>query len=153
GENSPTFELTLGHPASEVARTACQSIALQLAAIGLPCKLVELPPGETRDTQNVCDFVYAEVTIGEPLVDARRLLHKDGVARLSDPYVSLALRRLDEATNWDEARERLRDVHRQVHADVSIIPLWQLVEHYACRPQLAGPEQPPVTLYDDLSVW
>ncbi len=150
---APEMNLVLGHTSSETARVACQSIAASLAIVGLPCTLKALPPGETRDTKNECDFVYAEVTIGEPVLEARRLLAVDGAARLSDPYLALALRRLDDSSNWQEARERLKEIHRQVYADVSIIPLWQLVEHYAKRREFVGLEARPVSLYENIRAW
>ena len=59
---------------AELAKTA--SVAEQLEALGLACKLIALPPGETRDTADACDFVYAEVTLAEPVVDARRLFDR-----------------------------------------------------------------------------
>ncbi|HTN76767.1 MAG TPA: ABC transporter substrate-binding protein, partial [Pirellulaceae bacterium] len=149
----PVWELVLGYPGSDTARIACQSIAAQLNLVGLPCKLLSLPSGEVRDLKNECDFVYVEVTLGEPVVDARKLLASDGVARLTDPYINLALRRLDAARNWPEARERLKDLHRQVDADLPIIPLWQLVEHHARRAAFVGLTDSPVTLYEDVSAW
>lgn len=145
--------LVIGFPQSEVARVACQSIAQQLTVLGLPTTLKALPAGETRDTKDECDFVYTETIMGEPMIDARRLLGADGVVRSTDPYITLALRRLDEATTWPQARERLKELHRIVHADVTIIPLWQLVEHYAFRKELAGPEVEMVWLYENVAKW
>lgn len=145
--------MVLGYPQSEVARVACQSIAQQLTALGLPTTLKALPAGETRDTEGHCDFVYTEATLGEPMVDARRLLGAGGAASSSDPYITLALRRLDEATTWPEARARLKELHRIVHADVTVVPLWQLVEHYAVRKELAGLDDEVVWLYEDVQAW
>jgi ABC-type transport system substrate-binding protein len=152
-KKAPEVALVLGHPASPVARIACEAIASQLELVGLACTLHAFPPGETRDLKNECDFVYCEITLAEPVVDARRLLAADGIARLQDPYINLALRRLDVAPNWPLARERLKDLHRHVHADVSIIPLWQIVEHYARRAELQGLDGPVVTLYENVQAW
>jgi tetratricopeptide (TPR) repeat protein len=145
--------MILGHPQSEVARVACESIAQQLTLLGLPTTLKALPPGETRDLNDECDFLYAEVVFGEPVVEARRLLGEEGAARSKDPYVSLALRRLDESTNWPEARARLKELHRIVHADVTIVPLWQLVEHYAWHKDLSGLEPSATSFYETVSAW
>jgi hypothetical protein len=124
-----------------------------LSAVGLACEILPLPPGETRDLNNECDFVYAEVVLGEPAIDARRLLAADGVLRSTDPYLNLALRRLDQATTWPEARERLKELHRRVYADVSLIPLWQLTEHYVRRADFVGPQAAAVTLYENINAW
>jgi hypothetical protein len=93
------------------------------------------------------------VTFGEPVIEARRLLGAEGAARSTDPYVSLALRRLDESMNWTQARARLKEMHRVVHADVSLIPLWQLVEHYAWNKELSGLEPRAVNFYETVSAW
>lgn len=145
--------IVIGHSQSEVARVACQAIAEQLTAIGLATTIKVLPPGETRDLADECDFTYVEATLNEPIVDARRLLGSDGVARATDPYLNLALRRLDDATNWPDARARLKDIHRIVHADLAIVPLWQLVEHYAWRADVTGLEDNAVSLYENAAAW
>lgn len=152
-QSPPALAIVIGHSQSEVAKVACQSIAQQLTALGLATTLQPLPAGETRDVSGQCDFVYTEVTIGEPMIDARRLFGEAGAAATSDPYLKLALRRLDEATTWPQARARLRELHRIVHAEVSVIPLWQIVEHFAYRADVAGLDEQTVHLYDGVERW
>ena len=65
------------------------------------------------------------------VIDARRLLAPAGVAAVRNEYVGMALRRLDAAGNWREARRRLHELHRIVHEQVAIIPLWQTVNYLA----------------------
>jgi hypothetical protein len=147
------LELVLGHPASPAARLACQSMADQLTALGLPTKLHPLAGGKTRDENNQCDFVYTEISMAEPVAEARLLLGERGVLAWNDPYLKLALRRLDEAPNWNEARERLKALHRRVYADVTIIPLWQLTEHFVRRADFAGPQAGGLSLYERADAW
>jgi ABC-type transport system substrate-binding protein len=145
--------LVLGYPAHEAARVACQAIATHLEAVGLACRLKELPPGMARDPGDACDLTYAEVAIWEPLADARQLLGRDGLARSSDPYIHQALQALDEAQDWSEVRQRLLDLHRISHHEATVIPLWQTVEFFAYRRRLRNIGERPVSLYQQIDQW
>ncbi len=145
--------ITIAHPASEIARIACQQIAAQLRAVEVDCKLLELPPGVTRATKEQCDFLYAEILMWEPLLDARRLIGPNGLVGSTNQYILLALRRLDTAENWTEARQQFARLHSIVHETMTVIPLWQLVEHYARRKELTGMADRRVSLYQDVTQW
>ena len=86
-EKSP---LVLAHPPNPTATTVCQSIKLQLDAIGIPVTLLPLSPqGAEADADY--DLRYAELAIWEPVVDARRLLGPQGLAgNCSSSYVVTA---------------------------------------------------------------
>ena len=89
----------------------------------------------------------------EPLVDAPRLLAADGFAACPSPYLNLALRQLQRATNWTQVGDRLRAIHQICFDDTSVIPLWQLVDSMACRKELAGMVDRPVTTYQAIEKW
>jgi len=148
----PPAPLVLAHPADPVARVACQSIKLQLDQVGLPVKLVELPARDPG-AKVKWDLLYAELAVWEPLVDARRLLGSGGVAGRATALMDAALDRLDRAENWNEARDRLKDIHRIAHYDLPLIPLWQTVNHFARRRQLEGVGEHPVSLYQNVADW
>jgi hypothetical protein len=143
--------LILAHPADPVARVCCQSIKLQLDRIGIPIKLVEIPASSTENVPY--DLLYAELAIGEPVVDARRLLSATGVAGRASALMTAALEKLDHAQNLNAARERLREIHRIAHYDLPVIPLWQTVNHFASRTWLIGVGEQPVSLYQNLNDW
>lgn len=145
--------LKLAHPATETAREACVAIAGQLGSIGFTCELKELPHGETLDSSGDYDLLYAEIAMWEPLVDAGRLFGPGGIVPDAGPYVSLALRRLESASEWDQARRRLTDLHRMTFTDMTVIPLWQLTEHFAFHRSLRGVERQRLTLYNDVEKW
>lgn len=149
----PRPKLTLAHPATEVAREACNSIAEQFFAVGFECDLKELPPGETLDASGDYDLLYAEIAMWEPLVDADRLFGAQGIVPESGPYVNLALRKLESSTEWDQARSRLTDLHRMTFTDMTVIPLWQLAEHFAFHKALRNVETQRLTLYNDVEKW
>jgi ABC-type transport system substrate-binding protein/tetratricopeptide (TPR) repeat protein len=147
----PTF--VLGHPADDTIRAVCEAMVKQLDPIGIRCELKELPLGVTDDVSGECDLLYVEAAMWEPVVDARRLLAADGIVKSEDPYVGLALRQLDGAKNWQQARLRLRELHRMTHSEVSVIPLWQTVNYFAVRTTLRGVATRPVAFYQDVENW
>jgi ABC-type transport system substrate-binding protein len=153
-QSPPTLEeLILVHPASEVARVACAEMVEDLKVIGIPCALKVLPAGQTRPEDDDWDFLYLDYLMGEPLVDARRLLASDGFAECSSPHLNLALRQLGNVISWNDAGNRLRAIHQISYDDMSIIPLWQLNDHLARRKLVSGLVAQPVTTYQDVEAW
>ncbi|MEO8494466.1 MAG: ABC transporter substrate-binding protein, partial [Planctomycetota bacterium] len=154
GEDPPKLTpLLIAHPATESARIACQAIVLHLSLIGVEVKVKELAPGETTDPKNECDLLYTEIAIWEPIADARRLLGSKGVAASDSPYVSQALRRLDAAENWGDARDQLVALHHAAYTEVSVIPLWQTVDFFVYNKRLRNVGEQPVWLYQNVDEW
>ena len=151
---SSTAEVTplvLAHSTSPVATTACQSIKLHLDAIGIPVKLLPLN-SHSVEAQDY-DLRYAELALWEPITDARRLLGPKGIAGNCSSSMSLALRDVELATNWNDVRQRLHEVHQIAFNDLQIIPLWQTYDYFAYREELQGIGESPVTLYQNISDW
>ncbi len=154
GEEVPELEkLIIAYPGEQVARVACQAIANYLKIVGIETDVRELPPGQTRPDDDEWDLLYVQAAIWEPIVDARRLLGPTGVAGIENEYLGMGLRRLDESRNWREARDRLHDLHRIVHEQVSVIPLFQTINFYAYYKGLEGYGARPVTLYQNAEHW
>ena len=149
---APITPLVLAHPPNPVATTVCQSIKLQLEAVGIPIKLKPLDPQGTKAPIDY-DLRYAELAIWEPIVDARRLLGPKGLAGNCSSSMSLALQDVDQAKNWKEARSRLQAVHQIAFNDLPVIPLWQTLEFFAHRQSIHGLGSAPVTLYQNVAHW
>lgn len=149
----PLPKLTLAHPPSELARMACEEIAGQLGRLELQVELREMPPGQAFQMPPDVDLLYVELPIWEPVVDARRLLGADGLVGWASPYMDLALRQLDEATDWKSARQRLLRIHQLAYEELTLIPLWQMTEFFAYRDDLRGVGMRPVTLYQNIESW
>lgn len=147
-----TPPLLLVYPPNSVARTCCQTIKLQLEAIGIPVVLEQLP-ADSLALPPEYDLLYAELTIREPLVDARRLLGPRGSAGSCSSSMSLALEQVGQARNWRQARERLRGVHQVAYYDLPVIPLWQTIDSFAYRKSLQGIGTRLVTLYQNIAEW
>jgi hypothetical protein len=126
---------------------------MQLEVVELPCTLRELEPGQSRVPDDEYDLLLMDLRILEPLVDMSRLLGENGVIPSDDPYISLALRRLEEAENWKEARERLSDLHRLLHNELTLLPLWQMTEHFAYHNGMRDLGDRPVHFYQDVEDW
>jgi ABC-type transport system substrate-binding protein len=153
-ELPPMPELTLAHPKDPIARIACQSIQMQLDRAGISVKLVEFSPEELLADKVECDLRYAEIAVWEPLIDTRPLIGPGGLAgNAESPYLQTALRAVDEATNWNDVRARLADVHEIAYHELPLIPLWQTVNYFAYRTSLHGIGDSPVALYQNVEAW
>ena len=146
-------ELVLAHPVGEMPRFICKQIQTQWAVIGVRCTLRELPPGQTRVTDGDYDLLYAEFTMREPLVDAASLFGPGGLAETNDPFVNLTLRRLDEVANWKEARDVLHELHRLLYEDVTLLPLWQMIDYFVYQNGLTGHHDRPIAFYQNVEQW
>jgi tetratricopeptide (TPR) repeat protein len=145
--------LTLGHPADEASRIACRGLARDWKRIGVECKLVEFPPGVFDDADGKCDLVYLQLAAWEPVVDAVRLLGPGGLAEADSPAIQLVLRQLAAAGNWQQVRERLIMLHRLIHEETTVLPLWQTIDYYAYRRTLGGISPARLTPYQDVEQW
>ncbi|HLA85512.1 MAG TPA: ABC transporter substrate-binding protein, partial [Thermoguttaceae bacterium] len=145
--------LTLAHPAHEIARVACQKIKEQLQIVGIEITLRELPPGPVERMPEDVDLLYAELPMWEPVVDSPELLGAEGLTGDAGAYMSLVLRQLRRATDWQQVRPLLHQIHRIAHDDVAVLPLWQLVDHFAYHASLKGVGSRPVSLYENVESW
>ncbi|MFZ1935531.1 MAG: ABC transporter substrate-binding protein [Thermoguttaceae bacterium] len=145
--------LVLAYPRDEVAAAACASIQKQLKLVDITIVLKPLDGPMPARVPDDVDLLYAELPMWEPLVDARRVLGEEGIAGGCSPFMTLALRQLDEAVDWKQVRECLHAVHRISFDDAAIIPLWQLVEYFACHDSIKGVAPRPVSLYQNVEQW
>ena len=118
----------------------------------MPIRLAEFK-GDRPPADMKFDLLYAEVAVWEPLVDARKLLGADGLAGRASPLMVMALDRLAASQNWNEARARLKEIHRIAHYDLTVLPLWQTVNYFAHRKSIQGVGDTPVSLYQNLPAW
>lgn len=145
--------LVLSYPADELARGACEAIERYLKLVEIPVELKELPPGQFDDPDGDYDLLYSEWTFTEPAVDVWRLVAPDGPLAQASDHFRLPLRQLDRAATWGDVRELLWRMHRIAHEEVTVIPLWQIVDHFAMRKNVAGVGRRPDTLYAKIEAW
>jgi ABC-type transport system substrate-binding protein len=145
--------LILAYPPDEIAAAACASIQKQLKMVQITVELRALDGLTPTRIPDDVDLLYAELPMWEPLVDARRVLGEGGISGGCSSYMTLALRQLDEAVDWKQVRDCLHTVHRIAYDDMAILPLWQLVEYFACHESLRGVAARPVSLYQNVEQW
>ncbi len=145
--------LRLAFPASNLARVACEAIRGNWEQVGVKTELVELPVGRTYPDEGTADIVYVAAAVWEPIIDARRLLGPEGLAKSTDQLVGLGLRRLEEAKTWKTVADALKELHSIANNELPIIPLWQMVDSYAYREELLGVGSDIVSLYQNGDKW
>lgn len=143
--------LVLAHPAGPIPRLACQSIAGQLAAIGLPVTLRELAIGELPGAGY--DLLYVESTLSDPANDAWSVLGPEGAAGQCSPAMLLALRAVETAGDDAAKTAALHAAHRLAASELAVIPLWQLTEHLAHQTSVSGIGERPRALYEHRPEW
>jgi tetratricopeptide (TPR) repeat protein len=145
--------LVLGHPADEGSRLACRVLVKQWQLVGIEVKLQEFPLGVFLDPQKKCDLTYVHAATWEPIIDAARLFGAEGLTPTDNAYMRLAIKQIESATNWQQVRQRMQQLHQLVHEDVTVIPLWQTYDYYAYRQNMTGLETNRATLYQNVQQW
>jgi tetratricopeptide (TPR) repeat protein len=152
--DTPIPELILAHPSDPVARVACQSMQVMLSREGIPIKLREFTADELAAGKVDYDLRYAELSVGEPVTDARQIIGPTGLAGdIQSPYLDAALRNLDAASNWKDVRARLAELHEIANHELPVIPLWQTLNFFAYRSTVGGIDESPIALYQNIEQW
>jgi len=145
--------LIIAHPDSSAASEAAAAIARAWSLVGVPTETRMLKPGETIPPDQLWDFLYLEVTMQEPLTDIRKIFGQNGFASDISAPAEQTLRLISTASNWRAAGNALRRLHRQLSVDQSVIPLWQIKEHYAYRNTVRGIGRDLIHLYQNVDRW
>ena len=58
-----------------------------------------------------------------------------------------------EVLKLPQVRQRLIMLHRLMNEDLSLLPLWQTMDHFAYRKTLRGLASRRLELYDDVEQW
>jgi len=146
-------EIVLAYPGNLQAHSICTLIQQQWKTIGVKTKLVRLKDGEVIPKDNDYDFVFVEITMQEPLVDARRIFGRHGIVKTVDANVEQSLNYIDQVKNWQAAGSGLRRLHTQVYNKLSILPLWQVPQYYAHRPNVRNMGFEINSLYQNVGNW
>ena len=150
-EGRPT--LVLVHQNSSMVRNCAAAIARSWNAAGISTTLRALPPGVTYPEDSQWDVLYAELFIEEPIVDAIRMLGPTGFADQISAPVEQSLRGVVTSQTWQGACMSLRNIHRQIAVDLSVIPLYQVKEHFAFRDNVYDVGRDLVHLYQYVDRW
>ena len=152
-EALPSPKLVIAHPQGSSAGNASAAIARMWSEIGVETTTRELNPGESIPQDEEWDFLYLEVTMEEPLVDASNIIGSGGIAKEVSAPIEQTLRNLSYSGNWQSACAQLRRLHRQTAIDLSVIPLWQVKEHFAFRNTVREIGRDLIHLYQNVDRW
>ncbi|TWT32151.1 Extracellular solute-binding protein [Blastopirellula retiformator] len=146
-------QLKIGHPDSEISREATTAIARYLKRVGFEVELVVTPPEAIRAADVGVDLLYVEACVQESLVDIPLLVSQMIPAEHQSRYLQAAVRRLNEATNWTQVRERFWTLHRVAYDETIVLPLWQMRDYFVRSAEFGGVSRQPMTLFQDVERW
>ncbi len=145
--------IVLAHPASSTATRAALNIAQSWNEAGIATTLRKLDESVSHPDDDNWDVLYVEAAIEEPLTDAGRIMGPAGLAKVVSPPVESTLQKLGNSITWQEACRNLRLTHRQIANDLSVIPLYQIKEHFAYRKNVYGLGRDLIHLYENVQRW
>ena len=154
-ETSKVPQIVLARPVHETALFVSLMVRRQWEAIGIPVREVEFRPNEQIGQGTDVDFWLVERTIKEPLVDAEALFGHSGLLGGGSTYMELALEKLRLAEDWPTAAKRLQEIHRLCFEETTVLPLWQISEHFVHREGISGirSDPPILNLYQNIDRW
>ena len=152
GRDAPP-SIVLAHPAGTLATTACMKIKQSWEESGISTTLRALDKSVSFPEDENWDLLYVEAAIEEPLTDATRIMGSHGIAKVVSPPVDQSLQKLGYSESWQSASRTLRRIHRQVSNDLSVIPMYQIKEHYAFRKNVYGLGRDLIHLYQNVRRW
>lgn len=104
------------------------------------------------------DLSYRVLRLAEPLVELWPTItypHGTDVASLRTlaPWVREQLLELDQAGDFGTAELLLHRIHRQLWAEMPLIPLWELSQVMVVRKTIRGLPARPFVTYDNIEQW
>ena len=152
----PIPPLVLAYPPDEIARAACALIQLQLRMVGIEVELRQLDGRLARPCARQCST--CSTWNWRPGSRWSMPTGCSAPAAPSAPCGALhgPVPAASSTTRRTGARSAsvLRRIHRICYDDVTIIPLWQLLDHFAVhRAGLEGAGGKAVSLYQGVEQW
>jgi peptide/nickel transport system substrate-binding protein len=165
--NTP-IELKFEYPAIPEAQAVVPIIAEAFRSAGLPAGLkievVERPESELEAELRAgrrFDLAYRALRCDEPILGAGLLLcpgydappETDALASAASTEILQLLLQLERAAELPTARGLALQIDRESRDELPVLPLWQVVDHYAWRTRLKGPGQAAENLYQGIESW
>jgi len=156
--------LNFEYPAIPEVQAIAVKIAEAFRQAGLQIETVELSEsaleGQLRSGRRF-DIAYRVFRGDEPIQDAGIMLcpgydappEADALASAASPRILQLLLQLERAPDWPTARGLAIQIDRESRDELPVIPLWQLVDHYAWRDRLKGPADVSSELYRGIETW
>ncbi len=158
------FQFKLEYPAIPEAQAAAPRLAEMLRSVGLGIDLVERSPTELEASLrngDRFDLAYRVGYCDQPIREIGNLVcpgydapaASDGLGALASPRILQLLLQLEYTPDWNSARDLVTQIDRECRDELPIIPLWQLVDHFAFRSHLSGLNPVADHLYQGIERW
>jgi peptide/nickel transport system substrate-binding protein len=158
------IELKFEYPAIPEAQTVVPVIAEAFRQSGVRIETIERPESQLETELRAgrrFDLAYRALRCEEPVLDAGLLLcpgydappEADALASATSPRILQLLLQLDRAVEVPTARGLAIQIDREARDELPVLPLWQVVDHYAWRTRLKGPADISPRLYQGIETW
>jgi peptide/nickel transport system substrate-binding protein len=159
-----SIKLKFEYPAIPEAQAVVPTLVEAFGLIGLTVEAVERPESELEielRSGRRFDMAYRAVPCGDPMLDAGMLIwpgvdappDSDALASAVSGEILQLLLKLERAGDLPTAKGILLQIDREARDELPVLPLWQLVAHYAWRAELTGPAEVSPQLYQGLQSW
>lgn len=149
-------ELVLVCPPDVTSEGVARAMAQAWTAAGVPVKLATEAPADGKPVD--WDLAYRVVRMAEPAADLWPLLTAEDLARVESlghlpQWLARELLELDLAGDTQTATRLLKKLHEHLQAEVELIPLWEVDEHFVMRKNTRGYPLKPVHPYQNIETW
>jgi peptide/nickel transport system substrate-binding protein len=162
--NNALIKLNLEYPAIPEVRAVVEKIADAFRQAGIEIVTAEVLPSQLESELRAgrrFDLAYRVLRCDDPVLDAGALLcpgydappETEALASSASPRILQLLLQLERAPEWPTARGLAIQIDRESRDELPVIPLWQLVDHYAWRDRLTGPSKDAGELYQGIENW
>lgn len=150
--------LRLIHPDDPQIAQAVAAIVADWQRIGIDCESISAVAQPTRPADTTWDIAYRSFQMAEPLVELWPFLTVTGATDVDSleflpGWLRQELLLLDRAGDWATAEQTLYRLHRQLWAEVHLIPLWELSETMVWRKHVRGIPTRPVGMFQQMEDW
>jgi peptide/nickel transport system substrate-binding protein len=161
--NAP-IKLNFEYPAIPEVQAVIEKLAASIREAGVEIVTAEVRPSQLESELRAgrrFELAYRILRCDEPVLDAGALIcpgydappEADALASIASPRVLQLLLQLERAAEWPTARGLALQIDRESRDELPVIPLWQLVDHYAWRDRLRGPGKAAAELYQGIESW
>jgi peptide/nickel transport system substrate-binding protein len=158
------IDLKFEYPAIPEAQTVVPLIAEAFRFAGLRIETIERPESDLETELRAgrrFDLAYRAVRCYEPVLDAGPLLcpgydaapDSNALASATSTRILQLLLQLERAADIPSARGLVIQIDRETRDELPVLPLWQLVDHFAWRTRLTGPTDVADQLYEGIESW
>jgi peptide/nickel transport system substrate-binding protein len=158
------IELKLEYPAMAEAQAVVPRFVDAFRFAGVRIEPIEYAESQLESKLRAgarFDLAYRALPCIEPVLDAGPLLcpgydappETDSLASATSHEILQLLLQLDRASEASTARGLAIRIDRESRDELPVLPLWQVVDHYAWRTRLKGPGQTADRLYQGIESW